>query len=107
MLLFRRIFALSLFIALGGCGFQPLYKKQQAGDAVIEDLAQVQVLNLIDQVSYDDRLGQKIKNLLLDRLNPGGRPNNPFYVLALTRYCFEAAHGPLIATTLSSLISPL
>ena len=84
MLLFRRIFALSLFIALGGCGFQPLYKKQQAGDAVIEDLAQVQVLNLIDQVSYDDRLGQKIKNLLLDRLNPGGRPNNPFYVLAVT-----------------------
>ena len=84
MLLFRRTFVLGLLIVLGSCGFQPLYQKQQASDAVIDDLAQVQVLNLIDLQNHDDRLGQKIKNLLLDRLNPGGRPSNPFYTLAVT-----------------------
>ena len=84
MLLFRRTFVLGLLIVLGSCGFQPLYQKQQASDAVIDDLAQVQVLNLIDVENHDDRLGQKVKNLLLDRLNPGGRPSNPFYTLAVT-----------------------
>jgi LPS-assembly lipoprotein len=83
MLLFRGTFFAAFLVTLGGCGFQPLYQKQQASDAVIDDLAQVQVLNLIDQVNHDDRLGQKVKNFLLDRLNPGGRPGNPFYVLAV------------------------
>ena len=84
MLLFKGTLVLSLLMVLSGCGFQPLYQKQQASDAVIDDLAQVQILNLIDHENHDDRLGQKVKNLLLDRLNPGGRPSNPFYILAVT-----------------------
>jgi LPS-assembly lipoprotein len=69
---------------LGGCGFQPLYKKHQSSDAVIDDLAQVEILNPIDPDRHDDRMGQHVKNLLLDRLNPKGRPHNPFYTLTLS-----------------------
>ena len=68
-------------LAIGGCGFQPLYQKQPASDAVIDDLAQVQILNPRDTIDHDDRLGQIVKNLLLDRLNPRGRPPTPFYTL--------------------------
>lgn len=77
-----RPFALALaLLMLGGCGFQPLYQKHQGSDAVTDDLAQVEILNLRDPVNHEDRLGQILKNLLLDRLNPRGRPRTPFYTL--------------------------
>jgi LPS-assembly lipoprotein len=84
MSLFSKMFAVLTVLAVGGCGFQPLYQKHTASDAVVDDLAQIEVLNPIEKINHDDRLGQKVKNLLLDRLNPFGRPQAAFYTLAVT-----------------------
>ncbi|HAA92266.1 MAG: hypothetical protein CMM48_07060 [Rhodospirillaceae bacterium] len=78
---FRFVVLGLLLLALGACGFQPLYQKQTDSDAVIDDLAQVKILNPRDPIDHDDRLGQIVKNLLLDRFNPRGRPGTPFYTL--------------------------
>ncbi|HAT35675.1 MAG TPA: hypothetical protein DCS82_08160, partial [Rhodospirillaceae bacterium] len=67
---FRFVVLGLLLLALGACGFQPLYQKQTDSDAVIDDLAQVKILNPRDPIDHDDRLGQIVKNLLLDRFNP-------------------------------------
>ncbi|MDA0654905.1 MAG: hypothetical protein O2912_00650, partial [Proteobacteria bacterium] len=84
MSLFNKMLLTLTVLAVGGCGFQPLYQKHTGSDAVVDDLAQIEVLNPIDKIDRDDRLGQKVKNLLLDRLNPLGRPRAAFYTLAVT-----------------------
>ena len=72
----RTVAACALVVlALAGCGFQPIYTQQdQSANAAVE-LQKVQV-NLIQ-----DRIGQKLHNNLLDRLNPRGRPSDPEYFL--------------------------
>ena len=84
MSLSRTLFIIAGLFLLGGCGFQPMYQKHDASDAVVDDLAQIEILNPIDPDKHDDRMGQKVKNLLLDRLNPKGRPRDPFYTLILS-----------------------
>ena len=81
MLLFKNILLAAALLLMNSCGFEPLYQKQAGSDAVNDDLAQVEILNLRDKIDYNDRLGQALKNLLLDRFNPFGRPQSPFYKL--------------------------
>ena len=72
----RRTFpALFLVLALAGCGFQPIYTRQDSSSNAAVELQKVQV-NLIQ-----DRIGQQLHNALLDRLNPRGRPASPEYFL--------------------------
>ena len=59
---------------LVGCGFQPLYGGK-AGEQVDARLSAIQIATI------KDRLGQRIHNLLLDRLNSEGRPRSPLYTL--------------------------
>ena len=65
---------LAVLLALGGCGFQPMYGSASLG-AVDDELANVKV-----QV-ISDRVGQQAHNFLLDRLNRSGRPVDPLYLL--------------------------
>ena len=63
---------------LQGCGFRPLYGKHGGEDGVSQELAQVYVEIIAD------RVGQKLRNFLLDRINPTGSPASPAYRLYVT-----------------------
>jgi len=67
-----------LAVTLAACGFQPIYTRQDDPSNAAVELQKVHV-NLIQ-----DRMGQKLHNNLLDRLNPRGRPANPDYYLDVT-----------------------
>jgi LPS-assembly lipoprotein len=70
-----RIAALAALVAaLAACGFRPLYKDDGDREASAE-LASVHISTI------PDRSGQMLHNLLLDRVNPQGRPGDPRYVL--------------------------
>ncbi|CAA7614925.1 Predicted secreted protein [Candidatus Terasakiella magnetica] len=69
-----------LILALGpvGCGFRPLYGKSGAeAESGGSDLANI----YIDRI--DDRIGQQLRNSLLQRLTPRGEPASPDYVLTI------------------------
>lgn len=70
----RRAVLLGTLAALGGCGFAPLYAERDSGTAE-DELAVVKVNTIAD------RNGQMLHNLLLDRMNPKGRPATPLYAL--------------------------
>lgn len=59
---------------LAGCGFQPVYG-DRAGVETTAEMASIK----IDQI--DERLGQMLRNHLLDALNPQGEPARPRYRL--------------------------
>ena len=64
--------------ALAGCGFQPLYGKQNtnaAGSSVKSQMANVRIEPI------DGRLGQQLHNALRDRFNPLGQPADSMYSL--------------------------
>ena len=82
MSLFRRSRPTGLLIAtiiVAACGFQPLYGSGQGvlSSAVVEDLAAVRI------TAISDRVGQIVRNDLLDRLNPFGEPTSPRFSLAV------------------------
>jgi LPS-assembly lipoprotein len=67
-----------LVVALGpvGCGFRPLYAERPAAEgAVSSDLAAIRVL------AIDDRSGQRLRNVLMQRLTPHGESAQPRYSL--------------------------
>ena len=74
MLSFRPLFLVGVLAALGACGFQPLYGGTK-NSAINQQLAHIQISTI------QDRIGQKLHNLLLDKLNFGGRPQKPLYNL--------------------------
>ncbi|MDJ0950053.1 MAG: LPS assembly lipoprotein LptE [Alphaproteobacteria bacterium] len=65
--------ALTVGLMLTACGYRPLYAPQDP--AAAPDMSTVKV-RLIE-----DRSGQALRNLLLDRMNPNGEPANPEYEL--------------------------
>ena len=80
----RAALTVLLAAALAACGFQPLYKKDAADSGVTADLAHVRVLNVHADFPENDRLGQQMHNMLLQRLNPEGAPAHPAYRLETT-----------------------
>jgi LPS-assembly lipoprotein len=74
----RLIVAVLAALLLHGCGFRPLYGNSGDGDRVSRALAQIRVETIAD------RTGQKLRNFLLDRLNPAGQPSQPLYSLRVT-----------------------
>ena len=64
-------------LVLAGCGFQPLYGNAQGRGGVVDALQQVRIEPI------PDRLGQKLHNFLLDRINPTGVPSRPSHSLRL------------------------
>lgn len=80
----RAVLCAAVLLALAACGFQPLYQKHPAGGAISDDLGRVKIANVKTVKRENDRLAQKFHNLLLDRLNPSGRPQQPAYTLSIT-----------------------
>ena len=72
--MFKLLLSLLTLSLLTGCGFKPIYGS--AGPSNISaELSTVQVAPI------KDRIGQQLRNLLLDRINPGGAPRKPNYRL--------------------------
>ena len=66
-------------LALSGCGFEPLYARQDGNvSAPNDEMAAIRILPL------EDRVGQQMHNFLRDRLNPRGQPTAPRYELQVT-----------------------
>ncbi|MBI1207611.1 MAG: hypothetical protein GC191_10030 [Azospirillum sp.] len=64
-----------LGLLLGACGFRPLYGSRGATADNSEKLAQVEIGVI------DDRRGQQLRNLLIDRFYGSTRPTRPAYRL--------------------------
>ena len=82
-----RACALLLVMALAGCGFAPMYRRDGAS-ASVPQMAAVEI------APADSRLTQLIRNNLLDRLTPEGIAAAPLYRLQLG--ASEALSGILI-----------
>ncbi len=59
-------------VAAAGCGFRPLYAERDGAQAA---------LAAIGIAPIEHRAGQRLRNLLLERLNPAGEPGRPRYAL--------------------------
>lgn len=64
----KKLGALGLLFLLTACGFRPLYEADGSSGAMQEHLASIEVAPI------PDRLGQQMRNRLLDRLNTAGVP---------------------------------
>lgn len=73
------VLLLALLLALPACGFTPLYGN--GGAAQHEDVRAQ--LGSIHIASIPNREGQYLRNLLIDRLYSGGRPESPAYTLTI------------------------
>lgn len=62
-------------LVLAGCGFRPLYGQRADGTSTVAQLESIAIGPM------PGRLGQLLRNDLLDRLNPRGRPERPRYRL--------------------------
>lgn len=65
-------------LLLAGCGYKPLY-----GERGVTDSSVVDELALIRIEAIPDRIGQQMYNMLRERLNPYGPPDQPKYVLSI------------------------
>ncbi len=81
MIVSRRLFSQALLLAaplaLAGCNARPLHGRQQAA-RVSQDLSSTRIAPL------SNRLGQKLHNMLRDRINPYGQPSQPAYELQVS-----------------------
>ena len=73
---FRLAFFALAVAALAGCGFRPMHATYADG-AVSDQLARIYVATI------SDRIGQRVRNELLDRLTPKGVPLNNAYRLEI------------------------
>lgn len=82
--------AVGLVAALAGCGFEPLYGQRHGDVGAVAHLATVEIGHI------PDRVGQQVRNRLLDLMSPRGSPSRPHYRLnvALT----EEKTGVLVRT---------
>jgi len=83
-----------LCLGLGSCGFRPLYG-QRAGGSAAADLAAVQISPV------NDRLGQILRNDLIERLSPLGEPTSPRYSLRAALSASSAARAIQQDTTIT------
>jgi LPS-assembly lipoprotein len=74
----RRIFVLAGASLLAGCGLRPLYGRNAVGAGVADAFAATKVEVIAD------RTGQVLRNYLVQRLNPAGRPGAERYRLKVT-----------------------
>lgn len=63
-------------LLLAGCGFRPLYKTGANSDEA--------ALASVDVVTIKDRIGQQLRNLLIENLAPRGRATRTDYRLTVT-----------------------
>ena len=84
----KKILATLLLCGLSACGFEPLYVEKTGGDDlwyynnqydadIVREMAQIKI------TAAGGRMGQLIKNELIDILNPYGAPKNSEYFLKI------------------------
>jgi len=83
--LWRKLNISVLLLALAACGFEPLYVERHSNErwyyhgefdtSITNEMAQIKV------EPADKRIGQMIRNELLDNFTPKGIPNHPKYRL--------------------------
>lgn len=78
MAAFRTSILLVLALALGGCGFTPMYATQGDGAGLVAEFSTIEVSPIAE------RVGQVVRNGLMDRLTPDGPPGTPVYRLQVT-----------------------
>jgi len=64
-------------LSLAACGYRPLYGNASSGAQVSDELSKVRI-GLIA-----NRAGHRLRNHLLDRMNPKGEPVSPTYALSV------------------------
>jgi LPS-assembly lipoprotein len=77
--------ALGLAAAVAACGFEPMYG-ERTGTAPADRPAQSGVRSDLfgtRVATIADRVGQQVRNQLVDRLNPQGEPAQPAYYLVV------------------------
>lgn len=82
------VLAICAVLAAGpvGCGFQPLYAQGGAqADGV--DLSAVRIAGI------ENRLGQQLRNALVEQFSPQGEPAQPRYLLLVTLQQTESSLG--------------
>lgn len=71
-----RLLLPALLLLTAACGFEPLYgQRGESGDSIVNDFAETKVATI------PERIGQVMRNELLDRINPAGEPAKPRYEL--------------------------
>jgi LPS-assembly lipoprotein len=75
----RTLAAVCALSLLAGCGFKPVYGVHSAGKSP----AAIQQFAAIDIPVLPDRLGQQMRNLLIDSLHPNGAAGDYRYKLAV------------------------
>jgi LPS-assembly lipoprotein len=76
MLWCRKVLVLVCVGMLAACGFEPIYGTANQQN-IKSELAAVQILPI------KDRIGQLLRNHLLDQINPKGRSEKPRYMLSI------------------------
>lgn len=77
MWLFKHVCGCLVVLLLSGCGFKSLYSTQGKFDTPVK-------LSAIQIKLIPDRIGQQIRNELLDLLTPHGAPRQPHYILSVS-----------------------
>jgi LPS-assembly lipoprotein len=72
-------------VASASCGFRPLYGADASGAAIVAEFGAMRIGEL------DERLGQMVRNELLDLVTPLGEPADPRYILQVD--LFEEKQG--------------
>ena len=78
------ILTVLLAFAAAACGFRPLHGPPPSAAPGAKQLTTAEHLARIRILPLENREGQRLHNLLRDRLNPAGQPRKPAYTLALT-----------------------
>ena len=87
---YKQKLGLVLFIvsALSSCGFEPLYVEKTSGEDLwyYNNKYDTDIVRNMGQIKVEgatDRIGQLVKNELMDNFNPFGAPKNAKYFLKL------------------------
>jgi hypothetical protein len=79
--------------ALIGCGFEPLNAKRSNTSSTVEQMSDVKIAPIQGNIDNEyiatgredvARLGQQMRNALLNTFNPDGAPANPHYELSVS-----------------------
>jgi LPS-assembly lipoprotein len=76
MWLFKNVMVCVVLLSLNHCTFRPLYGTHDEESS--EHLAYIKINNI------EGRLGQVMRNVLLQKLTPQGQPSNPLYALSVS-----------------------
>ncbi|MDR2099191.1 MAG: hypothetical protein LBO78_04180 [Rickettsiales bacterium] len=75
----RTLRFLTLALALASCGFRPMYEKNLYNDLDVETSR----IAIAPVSGYDGVTGVNLRNSLLGKLTPHGKPENPKYTLSI------------------------